>query len=1109
MRIAIIEQSLKFDGEYPMWHHVKCLVRAISIARECYSLLTILFRRTDKRPDVGNPNLLKGFSLLRPSDQPKIKKFTAAAAKLAPQPSSAATPTPTATTTTSAPTTTTASSSDSASSKALSCDFRVEYAKSNRSKCVYCKTNIEKDTMRIGIKEQSTKFDGETYVWHHITCFFEKRPNVTSVSYIKGFDLLRPSDQPKIKKFTDKAAKALGVAAPEEKKDAVMEEGEKDEKPKKKAATTRTTSSKKKKEVEKKKKKKKKIDPNTLRVADLKEELQARDLNTNGLKADLVRRLKRALRDEEDDEEEDEEDAEEDEEEEEEEDEEEDEEEEEEEEEDDEQKEDGGSYIDKLWDLKDRLTRSCTTAQLKEALEKNSQPSRGGMQDLAHRVADCIIKGAIPECPECEKGALSFEDGMYVCHHQATEWSSCQFKAKEGDVERLPWKNPKWLTPKLKAAQKKQPATKRKAPEPKKSVAPAKKRRVEKQRQDSSEDEERGPVFEDIIFVLLGDDMSKSQSEWKKIIGKEGGEVAKKISRDVRYIVASDKGVVGNQEQIKKAIDKGIPVVGEDFLTDSLSAGKIEDQSLYRLSLKQIEREEEDDPKGKGKASASQSSQGSQGSQPKRSRVEEETGRMKVVRKGRAAVDPYYDDAENVHVLEEGDTIYNAMLNNTDITVGQRGRNSFYALQLLEHDKKPIWFVFRRWGRVGLEGTQKVVEHDDRDDAIAEFETVYQDKTYNSWEKRDNFVKRPGKFYPVAVDYGTEEKEIKFADLSKATGSSLPPQVQGLVSLLFDIQMMKNTLVEMEIDLKKMPLGKLTKEQIKDGYEALTEIQNALDSASRSATALLDSTNKFYTIVPHDFGDEKPPLIDNTDLLKKKLELLDTLQEIEIATSLLKTDGDSSNAIDESYKKLKTEIVPLDSSTEEYATLKRYAEQGHDKRYFQNFDIEVLEIFKIAREGAETTFAPWSRNTNRQLLWHGSRLTNFVGILSQGLRIAPPEAPKTGYRFGKGVYFADTVSKSGSYCFTSKSNPIGLMLLNEVALGMPKELLDDQYMERPLPGSHSTKAMGATAPDPSETCGKPKPTGIRSSCSHNEYIVYSTDQISMRYLLKMQFNHKF
>ena len=66
---------------------------------------------------------------------------------------------------------------------------------------------------------------------------------------------------------------------------------------------------------------------------------------------------------------------------------------------------------------------------------------------------------------------------------------------------------------------------------------------------------------------------------------------------------------------------------------------------------------------------------------------------------------------------------------------------------------------------------------------------------------------------------------------------------------------------------------------------------------------------------------------------------------------------------------------------------------------------------------------------NKQLLWHGSRLTNFVGILSQGLRIAPPEAPVTGYMFGKGVYFADMVSKSANYCCTSKMNNIGIMLL--------------------------------------------------------------------------------
>lgn len=50
-----------------------------------------------------------------------------------------------------------------------------------------------------------------------------------------------------------------------------------------------------------------------------------------------------------------------------------------------------------------------------------------------------------------------------------------------------------------------------------------------------------------------------------------------------------------------------------------------------------------------------------------------------------------------------------------------------------------------------------------------------------------------------------------------------------------------------------------------------------------------------------------------------------------------------------------------------------------------------------------------------------------------GLRIAPPEAPVTGYMFGKGVYFADMFSKSANYCFASSNAPAGVLLLCEVA----------------------------------------------------------------------------
>lgn len=98
------------------------------------------------------------------------------------------------------------------------------------------------------------------------------------------------------------------------------------------------------------------------------------------------------------------------------------------------------------------------------------------------------------------------------------------------------------------------------------------------------------------------------------------------------------------------------------------------------------------------------------------------------------------------------------------------------------------------------------------------------------------------------------------------------------------------------------------------------------------------------------------------------------------------------------------------------------------------------------------------------LLWHGSRLTNYVGILSEGLKIAPYEAPATGYMFGKGIYFADIVSKSANYCLP-KDNTVGLMLLCEVALGEMNDKDRADYNAHNLPADkQSTRGVGKNAP---------------------------------------------
>ncbi|KAH7695766.1 WGR domain containing protein, partial [Aphelenchoides avenae] len=154
-----------------------------------------------------------------------------------------------------------------------------------------------------------------------------------------------------------------------------------------------------------------------------------------------------------------------------------------------------------------------------------------------------------------------------------------------------------------------------------------------------------------------------------------------------------------------------------------------------------------------------------------------------------------------------------------------------------------------------------------------------------------------------------------------------------------------------------------------------------------------------------------------------------------------------------------------------------------------------------------------------QLLWHGSRLTNWYGILLHGLRIAPPEAPTTGYMFGKGVYAADCSSKSANYCYPQQGIP-GLMVLSEFALGETRDLFDADYDASDLPeGKHSTRGLGGMGPDPADAvmieddlkvpCGKLVEQSAakekETSLLYNEYVVYDTKQIRMRYLVEVDF----
>ncbi|KAI8896085.1 poly polymerase catalytic domain-containing protein [Globomyces pollinis-pini] len=469
------------------------------------------------------------------------------------------------------------------------------------------------------------------------------------------------------------------------------------------------------------------------------------------------------------------------------------------------------------------------------------------------------------------------------------------------------------------------------------------------------------------------------------------------------------------------------------------------------------------------------------------------------------------------------------MLNQTDI---KANANKFYILQLLQDKSGNEYYVWARWGRVGVNGQNSFTSYNNLASAKKQFMAKFKDKTKNNWDDRKDFKKVPGKYFLIERDFShndeivEEKEEVKLNPTIQALPESkLNPQLKSLMELIFNMKMMEEQMNTMGYDAKKMPLGKLSKSNIQKGYNVLKQISDVLNQVPMDGNLLTDLSSEFYTIIPHAFGFKKAPVINTAAALAAKLSMVEALADIEIAANLIKSiqNDVTENPIDRHYQSLNRTIEPIDKKSDTFKLLDQYLHDTHGQTH-SHYKLEILDAFELDHEHENKRFdvkVNDDKLDNKMLLWHGSRLTNFVGILSQGLRIAPPEAPVTGYMFGKGVYFADMVSKSANYCFTSRQNNVGILLLCEVALGKTNELFSADYdaaQKLKTTGCHSTLGVGRTKPDPKTFAkigdvtvpvGKPVDADLPAQAylQYNEYIVYSVDQIKIKYLLKTKFKY--
>ncbi|KPI86479.1 putative poly(ADP-ribose) polymerase [Leptomonas seymouri] len=497
----------------------------------------------------------------------------------------------------------------------------------------------------------------------------------------------------------------------------------------------------------------------------------------------------------------------------------------------------------------------------------------------------------------------------------------------------------------------------------------------------------------------------------------------------------------------------------------------------------------------------------------------------KFIKKGKGVVDPYFAKASTCRVVEDDGLVWQCTLNQTNVG---SNNNKFYVIQLLKDEVSPLFYVFTRWGRVGVPGQQATEPVSNLILAKSAFRAKFRAKTCNDFAT-PNFKKFAGKYQLMDIDYGSDDdadadtegddEQARKKPKTEAPAppkSKLPREVQELIPMISSLSAMSNTLRELEIDTRRMPLGKISKGQIKSAYGALQKIEKELKKKSPNVEA---ATSEFYTLIPHDFGFRRPPLINTVMMLKEKIEMLDTLSQLEVSSNLLSQESPSEeNPIDKTYSALECELQPLARTDAEFQLVEEYARNTAGSTHTA-YTLSVDTVFRVHRKGEHERYESHSKSIdNKQMLWHGSRTTNYVGILSQGLRIAPKEAPCTGYMFGKGIYLADTCTKSANYCCTSRMNNTGLMLLCEAALGKQKEYTSSCYMEKAQPGFDSTKGVGRMHPNPKEATtvdGVLWPKGrmmedkaTNLSLLYPEYIVYDVAQVRMRYLIKMRFDYK-
>lgn len=281
------------------------------------------------------------------------------------------------------------------------------------------------------------------------------------------------------------------------------------------------------------------------------------------------------------------------------------------------------------------------------------------------------------------------------------------------------------------------------------------------------------------------------------------------------------------------------------------------------------------------------------------------------------------------------------------------------------------------------------------------------------------------------------------------------------------------------------PLGILTPDAVLRARHFLSEINLFNQRYKPDSSVRANRIRDYFQLVPKDFGMRVPPVG----------ELLSTKEQIERETAILDAlDAALTSSADISDDKIfKCRLSKLPHWTDEgrrcWREIRTIFEKTRNDRHIAS-GLKLVRIYEVEIDDMKSSFLEQAKKLGniRQDLWHGTRASNLLSILKNGLIIPPSSAAHcTGRMFGNGIYTSLQSTKALNYATnmwnsSGANNQRTFMFLCEAALG--KSYQPSSYGENfPKKGSDST--------------------WVEAGCAgviNHECIVYDAGQINLRYL---------